>query len=315
MRRMTDPGSNNSIDHTVEEKDSTAMRADLYVSHVLGLCSRSQLPHYNLKIEINGLPVKLSKKVKHGDRLHITYTEPEKPDIEPEAVHLDIIYEDENVIVVNKPRGVVVHPAKGNYSGTLVQGLMYHCRELQANFSGDAVRPGIVHRLDKDTTGVLVAAKNSAAHEFLAKQFRKRKTKKRYLAVVKGRPPDQKGRIDENIERDRNHRKKFTVTGRGGKRAVTRYRIRRTYGRYSLLVLSPLTGRTHQLRVHMVRLGCPILGDPVYARKDKRFPDAPLMLHAHTLTLILPGETGTRTFSAPLPEDFKKTIAMIGCSQ
>lgn len=312
---MTDPGGNNSIEHTVREPEAEGMRVDLYISNIFGLCSRSRLSHYGIDVEINGSPAKLSKKLKAGDRIVVTYTEPERPEIRPEEVPFDILYEDENVIVVNKPRGVVVHPAKGNYSGTLVQGLMYHCGELQANFSGDAVRPGIVHRLDKDTTGVLVAAKNRAAHEFLAKQFRKRKTKKRYLAVVKGRPPDQKGRIDENIERDRNHRKKFTVTGRGGKRAVTRYRIRKTYGRYSLLVLSPLTGRTHQLRVHMARLGCPILGDPVYARKDKRFPDAPLMLHAHTLTLILPGETGTRTFSAPLPEDFKKTIAMIGCSR
>lgn len=312
---MSGLGRNNCIEHTVTEPNAEGMRADLYVSHVLGICSRSQLPYYNLTVKINGSPAKLSKKVKEGDRLTVSYAEPEPPEISPEDIPLDILYEDDNVIVVNKPRGMVVHPAKGNYSGTLVQGLMHYCKDLAKNFDSETVRPGIVHRLDKDTTGVVITAKNSAAHEALARQFRNRKTKKRYLAVVKGRPPEQDGRIEKNIERDRTHRKRFMVTRHGGKRGVTRYRIRRIYDGYSLLMLSPFTGRTHQLRVHMSWIGCPILGDPVYARRDKRFPDAPLMLHARSLAVTLPGETEPRRFSAPVPEDFKEVLARIEYSR
>jgi len=279
------------------------MRVDSFVSDVMKLCSRSQIRQWVLKAFVNGREVKLGKRVKLGDRVMVLYRKPLPPKINPENISLDVIYEDDNVLVINKPQGMVVHPAPGNYSGTVVNALVFRYASLREKLNtssseiNDAIyesigdlRPGIVHRLDKDTSGVLVTAKNLETLEFLSREFKSRRVKKLYLAVVKGVLPNSKGRIDVNLIRDKKNRKRFAWTNEPdrGKRAVTDYRVLRSFTDYSFVLLRPRTGRTHQLRVHMRYLGCPILGDPIYSRKDKLFPDATLMLHAYKIWIRIP---------------------------
>ncbi|MDR1933751.1 MAG: RluA family pseudouridine synthase [Spirochaetales bacterium] len=279
-------------------------RIDKFLAGAGGPYTRSQLKTALKEIRQNGIPVKASKQVRPGDCIEIDLREPEAPLYEAEKIDLDILYEDSRVIAVNKPRGMVVHPGSGAGSGTLIQGLLYHAREIADNFPGEKIRPGIVHRLDKDTSGVIIAAKDPLSLEFLAGQFRGRTVKKVYLAIVKGRLPQSRGTISGCIRRDVRHRKRFIHAESGGKAAETRYRVLSECGAYSLVRLAPKTGRTHQLRVHMKALGCPILGDPIYGRRDESFPQAGLMLHAFRLSLTLPGEPQKRTFRAPLPADF-----------
>ena len=292
---------------TIEEGNE-GERLDTYLASVVQICSRSQLPQYRIEVQQSGKPVKLSRRVRPGETYSVKYTEPQAPDIVPEDIALPILYEDEDVVVIDKPQGMVVHPAHGNYSGTLVQGLLYHCGIREGHLSSENLRPGIVHRLDKDTSGVIITAKHKKAQEYLASQFRRRKVKKVYYAVIKGRPPEQEGIIDRQICRDRAHRKRFTVTESGGKTAITRYKLKRNLDGYSLLALSPKTGRTHQLRVHCTSMGHPVLGDPIYARRDSRYPDATLMLHAFSLKISLPGDREIHTFRAPLPERFSSFL-------
>ena len=292
------------ISLTVGQDVPPGTRIDKYLAAQDPLSTRSQLKTALHEIKQNGKPVKASKHVCPGDILEFTVCEQREPSYEACDLPLDIIYEDSRLVVVNKPRGLVVHPGSGTRGPTLVQALLHHVRNLAANFPGDKIRPGIIHRLDKDTSGILVAAKDPSAHEYLANQFRSRCVKKGYLAVLQGRLPETRGRVSANIRRDPRHRKRFTVCAAGGRPAETRYRVLAECSGYTFVRLMPVTGRTHQLRVHMKSLGCPILGDSLYGQRDKRFPDAPLMLHSQKLTLLLPGETQKRSFSAPLPEDF-----------
>jgi 23S rRNA pseudouridine1911/1915/1917 synthase len=210
---------------------------------------------------------------------------------------------------------MVVHPGNGNRSGTLVNALLHHRAGLVESFGAGTPRPGIVHRLDKDTSGVLIVDKNVAAHEFLARQFQERRVRKRYIAVVAGRLPAAEGSIDTRIARDPKDRKKFTCVASGGRQAVTRYRLLRAFpagtAGYGYVLLAPRTGRTHQLRVHMKYLGAPVLGDPLYSRPDARFPHATLMLHARSLSLALPGEATPRTFTAPIPTRFHEVLKVL----
>jgi 23S rRNA pseudouridine1911/1915/1917 synthase len=288
---------------SVAGPDASGMRVDRYLAEHLELFPRSQIAHRDVVVRVNGEVVKLSRKLREEDVVEITYSEPEPAAIEAEPIDLDIMYENDDVVVINKPPGMVVHPAAGNWTGTLAQGLMHHLRELPGRFD-DHSRPGIVHRLDKDTSGVLIAAKHPAALAYLAAQFRKRSTKKVYLAIVKGRPPKSIGSISSPIGRDPRNRKRFTVS-EAGKSARTEYRVLRHYADYSLMSLEPHTGRTHQLRVHMAALGCPIIGDPIYARPDRRLPGARCALHAFRLTIVLPGEPAPRSFTARPPDDFR----------
>ncbi|MDR3200328.1 MAG: RluA family pseudouridine synthase [Spirochaetales bacterium] len=284
-------------------------RIDKYLAGLEGLCTRSQLKTALKEILHNGKPAKASKQVQPGDSVEIDLSEAEAPLYEAEKMSLDILYEDSRLIAVNKPRGMVVHPGSGVRSGTLVQGLLYHAREIAGNFPEEKIRPGIVHRLDKDTSGVIIAAKDPQALEFFANQFRCREVKKIYLAIVKGRLPESRGSVKGFIRRDTRHRKRFIPSASGGKAAETRYRVLSECGAYSLVRLAPKTGRTHQLRVHMKSLGCPILGDPIYGRRDERFPQAGLMLHAWRLSLRLPGsELQKQSFRAPLPADFQRLM-------
>ncbi len=256
----------------------------------------------------------MSRRLMPGDLFEVQYTDPPKSKLIPQAIDLDILFEDSNVLVINKPQGMVVHPGSGNPEGTLVNAVLYYCRQIGEEFSGEMIRPGIVHRLDKDTSGIIIIAKNPESLEFLADQFRKGSVRKQYLAIVKGRPlAARKGRIETLISRDPHNRKRFAVpassgsSGCSGKRAVTYYHVLKEFDGFSLISLRPKTGRTHQLRVHMAYKGCPILGDPIYSRKS----DHPFMLHAYKLSILLPGEKDLRLFRAPVPMRFRTFIRLI----
>jgi 23S rRNA pseudouridine1911/1915/1917 synthase len=286
-------------------------RVDAYIADVLKLFPRSQVRRRVTSLRINGKTAKASKHLHPRDSLQITYAAEPDLGLEPEHIELRILYEDVNVLVIDKSQGMVVHPAGGNRSGTLVNALLGHCADLRRGFASDEIRPGIVHRLDKDTSGVIIAAKNAAAREFLSEQFRRRTAVKQYLAVVAGSLPASRGRIDTWIARDPQHRKRFTclLTGSGssrGKRAITLYRELGKSADHTLVSLRPRTGRTHQLRVHMAHLGCPIVGDKLYGWKARGGEKPPLMLHAHRLRIVLPGETEPRSFEAPVPGRFRE---------
>ncbi len=291
----------------VDLPEGQTERVDKYISDVWGILTRSQIKQRDARVFIGGAPVKLSRKVTAGEVVDIEYSPPEKMDLAPENIPLDVIFENRDVLVINKPQGLVVHPAAGNFTGTLVHGLLfrYQEEEFEDSFGSQDVRPGIVHRLDKDTSGILITAKNPEALEFLSRQFRDKKAHKRYVALVKGTPSPREGRIDNYLVRDPRNRKKFTWRkgSSQGKHAVTDYRVMREFDGYSLMFLYPRTGRTHQLRVHTLSLGHPILGDPIYGRNMGQ-GGVTLMLHAARLTICLPGESEPRTFRAPLPDRF-----------
>jgi 23S rRNA pseudouridine1911/1915/1917 synthase len=295
----------------VVEAGHAGMRADRYVSDVLELFPRSQLKTREVEIRIDGRPVKPSRTVHEGERVEVEYGPVPLPDLEPQDIPLDIVFENEAVLLVNKPQGMVVHPAHGNYSGTLAHAVLHHLSGMERRFGVEDVRPGIVHRLDKDTSGLIVVAKTPAVHEALSAQFRDRTVRKRYVAVTKGVPAPHRGRIDGFIRRDPHNRKRFAHDERDGKEAHTVYRVLRSMGDHAVVVLEPKTGRTHQLRVHMRHIGCPILGDPIYARHSNRFPDATLMLHALSLSLSLPCDERDRTFTAPVPPRFPQVIGAL----
>lgn len=292
--------------------EAAGKRLDRFLTEDLALFPRSQRETRHCQITMKGRVQKPGMKLKGGEELRITWEDLPEASYEGEDIPLDIIFEDDKVVVVNKARGMVVHPAQGNHSGTLVQGLLHHCRGLKEAFPDQPLRPGIVHRLDKETTGVLIAAKTPEYLEELSQQFRKKTTRKIYWAVVKNCPPAPEGEVENFLTRDPGNRKRFMVHGSLGKRSHSRYRILRKKGNYTLLELSPLTGRTHQLRVHMASLGCPILGDPVYGGKDRKLPAAPLMLHALSLEIRLPGEGEPHTFRAEVPADFLAILRGLG---
>jgi 23S rRNA pseudouridine1911/1915/1917 synthase len=289
----------------VEDQMPQNLRLDRYVSEILRILSRSQIKARNLKVKINKKDVKLSRYVKQGDAIELSWDEKEPDFIVPQDIPLDIVYEDENCIVINKAQGMVVHPGAGNRQGTLVNALCFRRLNSISNFTG--IRPGIVHRLDRETSGIIIAAYNEETHAFLARQFYMRKTRKTYIAILCGVPKEKKGRIETFIARDPKDRKRFTISS-AGKTAVTFYKVIKTWKNYSLIFLRPKTGRTHQLRVHMRYLGHPILGDPVYGCYDKKFKDAKLMLHSKKLEITLPGEENECVFSSNIPERFLEVI-------
>ncbi len=272
--------------------------------------SRAQKLLINEMVQVNGLPCNdKNYRVQEGDLVTVTIPFPEETRLEPEAIPLDIFYEDKDLLVVNKPRGMVVHPAPGHRKGTLVNALLHHCAEL--SIIGGVKRPGIVHRLDKDTSGLLLVAKNDFAHRALSTQLKTRQLKREYLALVKGAVKPVQGRIEAPVARHPRHRKKMAVV-ETGKMAVTRYRVLKYYGSYSLLKINLETGRTHQIRVHMAYLGHPVAGDLTYARDSwsdlPRGLAEPQALHARRIKFIHPRSEKTLEFSAPLPEAFKKGL-------
>jgi len=297
-----------SFNHTVTGiLPAGGMRLDRYIAENLGLLSRSQIKARELKAAINGKEVKISRAVKNGDLLELVWKEAEPLNIIPENIPLDIIHEDERAVVINKAQGMVVHPGAGNRRGTLANALYY--RRLERNGLPDTggLRPGIVHRLDKETSGVIIAAYDDEALAFLAGQFKSRSVRKTYIAIVNGIPQEKKGRIETFIARDPKDRKRFTIAARG-RLALTYYSVIKTWRTHALVLLRPKTGRTHQLRVHLRYLGHPITGDPLYGVADALFPRSSLMLHAKSLAIVLPGEDTARVFKAPLPERFTAMI-------
>jgi 23S rRNA pseudouridine1911/1915/1917 synthase len=320
-----------SYSGVVEETITVPLRLDRYVAERLALLSRSQLKARCQTVLVNERKVKISYTVKGGDTLSLTWAESDPLDLIPEDLLLTVLYEDENVVVLNKEQGMVVHPGAGNHHGTLANALLFRRSRRGISEMGEepavpaAAEPwrlGIVHRLDKDTSGVIIAAYNNEALAFLAEQFKSRHTQKVYAAIVQGTPAEQSGTIETYITRDRHDRKRFAVSTNSGsanrgKLAVTHYRVIRSWGAYSLLLLRPQTGRTHQLRVHLRHLGHPILGDPIYGVKDSRFPTASLMLHAKSLGIVLPDamERERHVFSAPLPERFLTVLRALGAEK
>lgn len=306
---------------TVPESVTESERLDKYISSLKDGMNRSKLKSSATEILVNGKAVKLSTKVKARDKIDIQWDENIPTDITPEDIPLHIIYEDENVTVINKEQGMVTHPAAGNWSGTLVNALLYHWkRESIAEIKDDDInkvlanrRPGIVHRLDKDTSGIIITAKNTFAEEWLSKQFLNKKLHKEYILITKGKPPASAGDIQTQIIRDPKDRKKYkAVTGtQEGKFARTLYKVIAYYGNYSLIRVRLKTGRTHQIRVHMKYLGCPILGDPIYGKKDSLISDATLMLHSRQMDIRLPGKEDFTRFRAAVPLRFKKTIELL----
>jgi 23S rRNA pseudouridine1911/1915/1917 synthase len=269
-------------------------------------------------IRLNERPIKPSTHVRTGDRVSGILPEPTPLSLEPEALPLSILYEDSSIIVIDKPAGMVVHPAAGNPAGTLVNALMYHCEDL-AGING-VLRPGIVHRLDKGTSGVMVVAKNDEAYRHLTKQFKNRIVEKAYLAVAHGIFGKEEGFIDSDIGRHPSERKRMSTRTRRGRPALTQWRILERFKGVTFLELSPKTGRTHQIRVHLASIGHPILGDPLYGRRGKpgaigdhllrecvKIMPRPA-LHAHRLGLIHP-QTGKRVeFVSPLPQDMQMVL-------
>lgn len=285
------------------------LRLDRYAAEELKLLTRSQIKARSLEALVNGRKVKLSRLVKSGDLLELSWAEPEPVDLLPEDIPLKLLYEDDRVVVVDKPQGMVVHPGAGNRRGTLANALL--SRRLSRGGAGAGFRPGIVHRLDKDTSGVIIAAYDDEALAFLSEQFRQRTVRKTYAAVVLGAPWEAEGRVVTRISRDRRDRKRFAVSEDRGKLAVSSYRLIRSLGPYSFMLLRPHTGRTHQLRVHMAFLGCPILGDPIYGEGDSRFYPEGLMLHAKSLSLVLPGGQESGVFISPLPARFREILGSL----
>lgn len=262
-------------------------------------------------IHVNSRSVKPSYKVKDGDMIDISVPDPVSIDIEPEDIPLNIIYEDDDVILVNKPKGMVVHPAPGHYRGTLVNGLMYHFAGSLSGINGE-FRPGIVHRIDMDTTGVLVVCKNDNAHRLLSEQLHEHSITRKYFAIVNGNIAQDEGTVDAPIGRSPKDRKKMAINTRNGRRAVTHYRVlERFEGRYTYIECQLETGRTHQIRVHMASIGHPILGDEVYGPKKCPFKLQGQTLHAGVLGFVHPSTGKYVEFKAELPEYFKELIAKL----
>jgi 23S rRNA pseudouridine1911/1915/1917 synthase len=259
-------------------------------------------------VRVNGAVVdKPSTQVSAGDRIAVERQPKFSEVLEPEPIALDVIYEDDQVLVINKPAGLVVHPGPGHPQRTLVNALLSRLPGLRV---GEIERPGIVHRLDKETSGVILVAKTDEALESLQGQFKRRQVKKIYLGLVDGAPPTPEGEVEAAIGRDPRNRQRFAVLrAESAKHAVTRYRTRERFAQHALLELQPLTGRTHQIRIHMKALGCPIVGDRVYGHRRASLPVERQMLHAWQLEFELPGDRSMQRFEAPLSADFEAAIA------
>ena len=287
-------------------------RIDTYLTEQLDGLTRSAVQHLLTEgaVTCGGTALKKNYKLSGGEQLSVTLPAVREVGLIAEDIPLDIVYEDADIVVVNKPRGMVVHPAAGNWSGTLVNALMFHCGDSLSGING-AFRPGIVHRIDKDTSGLLVVAKNDAAHQSLAAQIAAHTAFRGYEAVVIGSPRLDEGVVDKPIARHRTDRKKMAVV-EGGREAVTHYRVVKRYNGYTHMAFQLETGRTHQIRVHMASIGHPIIGDPLYGVKKDRFSEiGGQCLHAARLTLTHPRTQEEMHFSAPLPAYFTDILAKL----
>ncbi|SFE40415.1 23S rRNA pseudouridine1911/1915/1917 synthase [Thermoanaerobacter thermohydrosulfuricus] len=291
------------------EKEDEGKRIDVFLAAELDY-TRSYIKKLIVDglVFVNGKTVKPSYKVKENDEVVVNIPEVEKIDVMPENIPLDILYEDDDIIVISKPQGMVVHPAPGNYSGTLVNALLYHCKNL-SGING-ILRPGIVHRLDKDTSGVMVVAKNDKAHISLSNQIKERSVFKKYVAIVEGVIKDEAGEIEAPIGRHPVDRKKMAVIEEG-RYALTLYKVLERFKENTLVEAVIKTGRTHQIRVHMAYIGHPVVGDPVYGFKKQKFKLEGQALHSRVLGFMHPTKGVYMEFEAPLPEYFVRLIEIL----
>ena len=307
---FTEDGIEAGLETVTAEAEDAGTRADVFLAAKLGV-SRSNMQKLleDGRVKRGEKIIKANYKVRAGEMFLVDIPEPEPIEAVPENIPLDIIYEDDDVVVLNKARGMVVHPAPGNYTGTMVNALLYHCSNLSGINS--AIRPGIVHRLDKDTSGIMIVAKNDAAHISLSQQIQSKTAVRTYLAVVRGNIKTDSGTIETQIARDKTDRKKMAVVKEGGRDAITDYEVLERFGKYTLVRCKLRTGRTHQIRVHMEYLGYPLVGDPKYSPMKTPFGIKGQALHSHTLEFTHP-RTGERMkFEAPLPEDMHKIITRL----
>lgn len=286
------------------------LRIDRFLGSRLEQVSRSYLQKLvkDGAVLVNGKPVKSSYKVENGDRIRLEIPDAVEPEIEAEPMALDILYEDSDIILINKPKGMVVHPAAGHYSGTLVNGLMAHCKNELSGING-VMRPGIVHRIDMDTTGVLIVCKNDKAHNAIAEQLKVHSITRKYYAIVHGVLKADTGTVNAPIGRHPVDRKKMSINEKNGKEAVTHYRVLRRFRRFTFVECQLETGRTHQIRVHMASIGHPLLGDQVYG--PAKVPFSGLQgqtLHAGVLGIIHPSTGEYMEFTAPLPSYFEAVL-------
>jgi len=262
-------------------------------------------------IRVNGEQCQVKKyKASEGDVIEVSVPDPVKLAIEAEDIPLDVVYEDEDILIVNKPRGMVVHPAVGNLDGTLVNAIMYHCGDRLSSING-VVRPGIVHRIDKDTSGLLMVAKNDKAHVSLSKQLYKHTITRKYIALVQDNIKQDEGVVDMPIGRDPKNRLKKAVNGANPKNAVTHYRVIERFGEYTLIECQLETGRTHQIRVHMAYIKHPLVGDPLYGSKKQIFNVDGQLLHAGTIGFIHPSTGDYMEFTVDIPEEFQQVLEQL----
>ena len=310
-----------TISFQVDSQDS-AKRLDVFLSQKEPALSRSQIKRLIEmgEVQVGGRKAKAALRLRENDAVTLTLPEPRKLELEAQAIPLEVLYEDRHLIVVNKPAGLVVHPGAGNYSGTLVHALLHHCPDLAG--VGGVLRPGIVHRLDKDTSGVLVAAKDDLAHRFLAEQFKKHTAKRKYMGIVFGQL-DEEGQVAASIGRHPTHRKKMSARPRKGRDARTHWRVLERFRSFNLAEFRLETGRTHQIRVHLSSIGHPILGDPLYGGRS-RLPsiEPPALrqalqglrrqaLHAACLGFVHPVTKEAMEFSSPLPPDLAEAVSLL----
>ena len=291
------------------EPEYNGQRVDKFLSETLPEYSRSFIQKVvkDGGVLVDEKCVKSNYKLSAGQILKLNVPELVEPDIIPEDIALDILYEDDDIIVVNKPKGMVVHPAAGHYPGTLVNALMYHCRDNLSGING-VTRPGIVHRIDMNTTGVLVACKNDAAHIFLSEQLAVHSITRKYNAIVHNSFKDNSGTVDAPIGRHQIDRKKMAIDYKNGRNAVTHYSVISNYGKYAHIECQLETGRTHQIRVHMSSIGHPLLGDDVYGSGKSPYRLEGQTLHARVLGFVHPSTGKYMEFEAPLPDYFKEII-------
>jgi 23S rRNA pseudouridine1911/1915/1917 synthase len=307
---MVIPGNGNT--EIEVDEGAEGQRLDVFLSSTLPDCSRSQIQKAIDKgqVTVNGQGVKRNYKVKKSDLVSFGEFQLEEIEARPEKIPLDVLYEDRDIIVVNKPQGMVVHPAPGSTSGTLVNALLYHCTDL-SGINGK-LRPGIVHRIDKDTSGILVAAKNDFAHRGLARQLKDHEMRREYLALVHGIIQHDAGCIDAPIGRNPGDRKKMAVVFRNSRRAVTRFDVLERFKEYTLVKLKLETGRTHQIRVHMAYIKHPVVGDIKYGPGKNEFGLTRQALHAYVLGFKHPRSGKYLEFTVGLPEYFKEILSVLG---
>ena len=294
----------------VNENDK-GKRLDIYIAENFNELSRTMIKKLieSNNILVNDKSEKVSYKVQANDNISIDVPEAKETKLKAQEIPLDIIYEDRDIIVVNKPKGMVVHPANGNPDGTLVNAILSICKNSLSGIGGE-LRPGIVHRLDKDTSGLIIVAKNDKAHINMSEQIKERNVKKTYIALVRGNVPEEEATINMPIGRSTKDRKKMAVT-KNGKQAITHFKVLKRYSKYTLLEIKIETGRTHQIRVHMAEIGYPVVGDAVYSNGKNEFGIEGQMLHAYKLEFMHPITNKHMELTAPLPQYFEKILKKI----